>query len=84
MSETIDFVDVYDYLVNHDVDQPVTVVKHGHPHAVMIPYEVFVALQKSNQKALHVSELSADDLDAILNSDIPDECREFDHEVKKK
>ena len=84
MPETIDFIDVHDYLVKNDVADPVTIVKHGKPHAVMIPYELFETLQNSGRKAIHVRELSADDLDAILNSEIPEECRKFDHEVKKK
>jgi PHD/YefM family antitoxin component YafN of YafNO toxin-antitoxin module len=83
MTDKIDFVDVYDYLLKNDIDQPVTVLKHGQPHAVMLPYALFAAIQKSNQKAIHVSELSDEDLDAIMNAEIPAECRAFDGEVKK-
>ncbi len=83
MPETIDFVDVYEYLLKHDVEHPVTVLKHGQPHAVMVPYDIFTALQKMNQKAMHISELSQEDLDTILNAEIPAECRAFDGEVKK-
>lgn len=82
MSDSIDFVDVYEFLLKNDIDAPVTILKHGQPHAVMLPYDIFTALQKGNQKALHVSELSKDDLDAILNAEIPAECRAFDGEVK--
>lgn len=83
MSQDLDIVEVNDYLAKHDVEEPVTILKHGQPHAVMMPYELFLALQKSNRRALHVSELSDADINAILNSEIAEECKAFDAEVKK-
>jgi len=83
MTETIDFVDVYEFLLKNDIEHPVTILKHGQPHAVMVPYEIFSIIQKNSKKAIHVSELTDEDLSAILNAEIPDACREFDGEVKK-
>lgn len=79
----IDVVDIYDYLAKHDVEEPVTILKDGRPHAVVIPYELYATLQKSNRQALHISELSDADMNAILNSEIAEECKEFDGEMKK-
>lgn len=83
MTETIDLVDVYDFLLKSDIEHPVTVLKHGQPHAVLMPFDMFMSLKKSNQKAIHVSEMTESDLNAILNAEIPDECRQFDGEMKK-
>lgn len=79
----IDVVDIYDYLAKNAVEEPVTILKDGQPHAVVIPYELYATLQKSNRQALHISELSDADMNAILNSEIAEECKEFDGEMKK-
>jgi len=78
----IDFVEVYEFLLKNDVTEPVTVMKHGKPHAAIIPYEIFEAL-KGNQQAIATEDLSSDDLDAILNAEIPEENAQFDGELKK-
>ena len=83
MSQKIDMIDVYEFLLKHDVDEPVTIVKHGEPHAVILPYEIFEAMRKNTRRALHVSELTKEELDAILTAEIPEELKQFDHEVKK-
>lgn len=83
MSDEIDIVDICDYLAKHDVEEPVTLLKDGQPHAVVIPYKLFATLQKSNRQALHISELSDADMNAILNSEIAEECTEFDKEMEK-
>ena len=83
MSQKIDFVDIYDFLLKNDVTEPVTVVKHGQPCAVMIPHEIYQAMLK-NRKALQAHELSDEDMQAIMDSEIPEELKQYNHEVKGK
>ena len=83
MTKKIDFVDLYDFLLKNDVSESVIIEKHGKPHAVMIPYELFEILRNQNRKAMHVSELSEDDMNTLLNAEIPEELKQYDDEVKK-
>jgi hypothetical protein len=83
MTEKIDFVDLYDYLLKNDVSESVIIEKHGKPHAVMIPYELFDILRNQNRKAMHISELSDDDMNTLLNAEIPEDLKQYDDEVKK-
>ena len=83
MSQKIDFVDVYDFLLKNEVTEPVIVVKHGQPCAVMIPHELYQAMRK-DRKALHVSELSEEDMQAIMDAEIPEELKQYDHEHEVK
>lgn len=78
----IDFVEIYEFLLKNEITEPVTVMKHGKPHAAMIPYEIYEAL-KSNQQAIATEDLSADDLDAILNAEIPEDNEQFNGELEK-
>jgi len=82
MARKIDFVDIYDFLLNNDVTEPVEIVKHGRPHAVIVPYESFMAAQ-SKRKAMQAHELSAEDLKAIMDADIPEDLAQYDSEVEK-
>jgi len=85
MTREMDLLEVYDFLLNHAVDEPVTIVKNGQPQAALVPYEFFLAIKKQYApKAMMTHELSADDLDAILNAEIPEEHAQFDHEVDGK
>lgn len=83
MTEKIDFVDLYDFMLKNDVSESVIIEKHGKPHAVMIPYELFQILRDQNRKAMHISELSEDDMNTLLNAEIPEELKQYDDEVKK-
>jgi hypothetical protein len=83
MTEKIDFVDLYDFMLKNDVSESVIIEKHGKPHAVMIPYELFEILRNQNRKAMHISELSDEDMNTLLNAEIPEELKQFDDEVKK-
>jgi PHD/YefM family antitoxin component YafN of YafNO toxin-antitoxin module len=83
MTEKIDFVDLYDFLLKNDVSESLIIEKHGKPHAVMIPYELFEILRNQNRQAMHISELSDEDMNTILSSEIPEELKQFDEEGKK-
>lgn len=83
MAQQIDFVDIYDFLLKNDVDEPVTVLKHGEAVAVMIPPELFEAM-RGKRKALQAHELTADDMQAIMDSEIPEDLKQFNHEVEGK
>ncbi|MEZ0225026.1 MAG: hypothetical protein ACAH83_10765 [Alphaproteobacteria bacterium] len=83
MSQKIDFVDVYDFLLKNEVTEPVIVVKHGEPCAVMIPHVVYQMMQ-SSRKAMKAHELSDEDMQAIMDSEIPEELKQYDHEHEVK
>lgn len=83
MTEKIDFVDLYDFLLKNDVSESIIIEKHGKPHAVMIPYELFEILRNQNRQAMHISELSDADMETILSAEIPEELKQYDDEVKK-
>ena len=83
MSQKIDFVDIYDFLLKNEVTEPVIVVKHGQPCAVMIPHEIYQASLK-DRKALQAQELSAEDMQAIMEAEIPEELKQYNHEGKGK
>lgn len=82
MAQKIDFVDLYDFMLNNEVTEPVTVLREGAPLAVLVPYDIFEAMNKK-KRAIPVEALSDDDLKAIMNADIPEELKQFDDEVKK-
>jgi prevent-host-death family protein len=82
MTRKIDFVDIYDFLLNNEVTEPVEITKHGQPHAVIIPYESFMAA-RSKRKARMAHELSAEDLKSIMDSEIPEDLAQYDSEVEK-
>lgn len=83
MAQQIDFVDVYDFLLKGDVPGPVEILKHGRPCAVLLPPELYEAM-KGKKQALQAHELSADDIQAIMDADIPEELKQYDHEVEDK
>jgi PHD/YefM family antitoxin component YafN of YafNO toxin-antitoxin module len=82
MAQKIDFVDLYDFMLNNEVTEPVTVLRDGAPLAVLVPYDVFEAMNRK-KRAVPVEDLSEDDLKAIMNADIPEELKQYDDEVKK-
>jgi PHD/YefM family antitoxin component YafN of YafNO toxin-antitoxin module len=83
MAQQIDFVDVYDFLLKSEVTEAVTIVREGKPIAVMLPPELYQSMRGTRQ-ALQAHELSADDMEAIMGADIPEELKEFNHEVEEK
>jgi PHD/YefM family antitoxin component YafN of YafNO toxin-antitoxin module len=81
MTQQIDFVDLYDFLLKNAVAEPVTVVREGNPIAVLLPPELYEAM-KGKKKALQAHELTADDMQAIMDSEIPEELKQYNHETE--
>lgn len=55
---------------------PITITKHDRPSLVLLSFDEYQKLTGSTQRALHVSQLSEDSLDAIMNSRVPEK---YDH-----
>jgi prevent-host-death family protein len=53
--------------------KPVAITKHGKTRLIVISIEDFMQILKSTQKSLHVSELSAEQIDSIRNAKAPEE-----------
>ena len=63
----IDSNAVSDYLLQHEVSEPVVIKRLGLPHAVMIPYENFELRRTENQRMLSVDELTVEEIESIIN-----------------
>jgi prevent-host-death family protein len=83
MGQQIDFIDLYDFLLKNEVTEAVTVVKHGEPCAVLLPPALYEAMRGTRQ-ALTAEELTPDDIKAIMDSEIPEEAKQYNHEVEDK
>jgi PHD/YefM family antitoxin component YafN of YafNO toxin-antitoxin module len=59
---------VSDFLERHAVEESIVIKRHGKPHAVMIPYEIFQAMRKESRKAILVEDLTEEDMKHITNS----------------
>lgn len=53
--------------------EPITITRHNRPSFVLLSFAEYQRLTKGSKRALHPSELSADDLDAIRKAKVPDE-----------
>ena len=58
---------------------PVFITKHSRPVRVLLDIDEYRKLRKNYREALHVSELSDMDIDAILSADIPPEAEALNH-----
>jgi PHD/YefM family antitoxin component YafN of YafNO toxin-antitoxin module len=83
MTQKIDFVDLYDFLLKNEITEPVTVVREGEPIGVLLPPELYEAM-RGKKKAMQAHELTADDIQAIMDSEIPEELKQYNHEVEDK
>ena len=83
MTQQIDFVDLYDFLLKNTITQPVTVVREGKSIAVMLPPELYQSM-RGNREAIRAEDLTADDMQAIMDSEIPEELKQYNHEVEDK
>ena len=79
--EEIDAGDVSGYLAEHEVLDPVRIMRNGQPHAVMIPYEIFQIMHRNNRRAVRTEDLTDEDIEAIINAEVPDELKKYDHEM---
>ena len=61
--------------------EPVAITKHDRPRLVMMSYEDYQILARGNRRALHVSELSEQDLAAIEAAEVPERFAHLDDEM---
>ncbi len=81
----IDLVDVYEHILNNDVEETTVVKKNGEHHAVLLPYDVFREMRaQSRTVAVRAEDIDDEMMDAILNSEVAEECEAFDHEMKEQ
>lgn len=71
MSQEIDFIDLYEFLLRNDVTEPVKVLKNGKKHAVLIPYDVYIENLRANRNVLTAGKMPEDDLGAVMGCEIP-------------
>ena len=77
----LDISDVPAWLLETEVTEVVKVNNNGKPCAVILPYELFEAMQRNNRTALRADELSSEDLEAIRNSSPSEESGKYDDEL---
>ncbi len=61
--------------------EPLTIMKHDRPHIVMMSYEEYKNLRRGMRQALHVTELSDADMEAIMAARVPPEHAHLDDEL---
>lgn len=64
------------------IREAVTITNHGRESLVLLSAEEYRRLKRQDREVLHVSELSEEDMKAILTAEIPTETAEYDHELE--
>lgn len=62
--------------------QPVAITRNGRPGTVMISIEEYERLKRRDRQVFRTEEAPQDVVDAILNAEIPEDAKQFDHEVR--
>lgn len=62
--------------------QPVAITRNGRPRTVMISIEEYERLKRRDRQVFRTEEAPQDVVDAILNAEIPEDAKQFDHEVR--
>ncbi len=62
--------------------QPVAVTRNGRPRTVMISIEEYERLKRRDRQVFRTEEAPQNIVDAILNAEIPEDAKQFDHEVR--
>ena len=62
--------------------QPVAITRNGRPRTVMISIEEYERLKRRDRQVFRTEEAPQDVVDAILNAEIPEDAKKFDHEVR--
>lgn len=65
------------------IREAVIITNHGRDSLVLLSAEEYRRLKKRDREVLHVSELSDEDMQAIMSAEIPEETAAFDHELKE-
>ena len=66
---------------NSAIREAVTITNHGRDSLVLLSVEEYRRLKRRDREALEVSELSEQDIEAILAAEIPASTAAFDHEL---
>jgi prevent-host-death family protein len=62
--------------------QPVAITRNGRPRTVMISIEEYERLKRRDRQVFRTEDAPKDIVDAILNAEIPEDAKQFDHEVR--
>jgi prevent-host-death family protein len=62
--------------------QPVAITRNGRPRTVMISIEEYERLKRRDRQVFRTEDAPQDVVDAILNAEIPEDAKQFDHEVR--
>ena len=62
--------------------QPVAITRNGRPRTVLISVEEYERLKRRDRQVMRTEDAPQDIVDAILNAEIPEDARQFDHEVR--
>jgi prevent-host-death family protein len=62
--------------------QPVAITRNGRPRTVMMSIEEYERLKRRDRQVFRNEEAPQDVVDAILNAEIPEDAKQFDHEVR--
>lgn len=64
------------------IREAVTITNHGRDSLVLLSADEYRRLKKRDREVLHVSEMSDEDIQAIMSAEIPEETAAFDHELE--
>ena len=64
----IDASAVSEFLMQHEVNEPIVIKRLNEPHAVMLPYVIFQEMHRNNRRAVRVEALTDQDIEAMINS----------------
>lgn len=64
------------------LQSPVTVLKHGEPHVVLVSAADYSRLKSLDRQALHPSQLAPELVDALIEAAAPPEAATFNHEAE--
>jgi hypothetical protein len=62
--------------------QPVAITRNGRTCTVMISIEEHERLKRRDRQVFRTEDAPQDVVDAILNAEIPEDAKQFDHEVR--
>ncbi|ESQ91301.1 hypothetical protein ABAC460_06970 [Asticcacaulis sp. AC460] len=65
--------------IERSAKDPVFITKHSRPVRVLLDIDEYRKLRKNYREALHVSELSDADMDAIMSAELPPEAEALNH-----
>jgi PHD/YefM family antitoxin component YafN of YafNO toxin-antitoxin module len=76
-----EFLKAYGRISETALREPVSITNHGRERLVLLSADEYRRLKRNDRVALHPSELSEAEVHALETMNLPEEGREFDHEV---